>query len=511
MSARSFRLGPGGGRPVHRLGKYTLTGVLGEGAMGIVYKAIDPHINRTVAIKTVRRGAVADFSPDDSATVRFRNEAQAAGRLSHPHIVPVYEYGLDGDEAFIVMEFVDGQPLTRYIGNGRFWPMEDVLCLMAQLLDGLHYAHQQGVLHRDIKPANLILANSGRIRITDFGIARIDSIELTQKSSVVGSPGYMAPERYAGETPGRGVDVFSCGVLLYVLLTGEAPFPGSMDAAMYKILYTEPQPPSHAQGRTVPLCYDAIVARALAKRPEDRYATALEFREALLGTLPGPVRALVSPASVESWIDSDITTATAPADAAAPPAAGAMQPSPGAATTFPDTHLHSTLPPTGWDNDALDKLHALLAAHLGPIAKVVVRRTARHCSDLAELVQSLADETLAPADRKLFLHQAAKAFPGAHLPEPSGFLPSSRFGPGSQFADQDATRALPATGTPLTPAMVEQATRLLAGHIGPIASLLARQAAASTHTQEQFFALLAERAADTVDPEKLLEQLARLK
>jgi serine/threonine protein kinase len=513
MSVRSFRLGPGGARPVHRLGKYTLTGVLGEGAMGIVYKALDPHINRTVAIKTVRRDAVEATSPDVSATVRFRNEAQAAGRLSHPHIVPIYEYGVDGHEAYIVMEFVDGQPLTRYIAGGRLWPIHDVLGAMVQLLDALHYAHQQGVLHRDIKPANIILDQAGRLKITDFGIARIDSIELTQKSSVVGSPGYMAPERYMGDTPGRGVDVFSCGVLLYVLLTGESPFPGAMDAAMYKILYTEPVPPSRVPSspRPVPECYDAIVARALAKQPQDRYATALAFRDALLASATGPVPTLLSAASVQSWID--------PADrdgkggAPEPAAPDAAPPGPASPPAFSTTQgMHSTLPPTGWDTDALDKLHLLLAAHLGPIAKVVVRRTARDCHDMADLVMRLADETLAPADRKLFLAQAVRAFPHAQLPEPSVF-PPSQHGPGSsQFGDADATRAVAATGgTPLTPAVVEQATRLLTRHIGPIATLLARQAAAGTRTREQFFALLAERAADTVDPQVLLEELANLK
>ena len=235
MSARPVGLGRGADAAAslpQRLGKYLVSRVLGEGAMGVVYQALDPDIHRPVAIKAIRASLLAPHAQDIAATARFRTEAQAAGRLSHPNIVSVYEYGQADDAHYIAMEYVDGISLQALVSRGEHLPLDDALSVMLQLLDALACAHAQGVWHRDIKPANLLLTPEGRLKVTDFGIARIDSGDLTHHTTVLGSPGYMAPERYTDEAPDRRVDIFSCGVLFYELLTGLAPFRGGAGAVM---------------------------------------------------------------------------------------------------------------------------------------------------------------------------------------------------------------------------------------------------------------------------------------
>jgi eukaryotic-like serine/threonine-protein kinase len=178
-----------------RLGKYVVTDVLGKGAMGIVYKTHDPDIQRTVAIKTIRRELVEDDERAVTVLARFKNEARAAGRLSHPGIVAVCDYGEAADVAFIAMKFVEGNSLRAYFTREKRFEERDIVSLMVQLLDALQHAHEQGVWHRDVKPANIIIMNSGKLKVADFGIARIDSSSLTQVGAVMGSPGYMAPEQ----------------------------------------------------------------------------------------------------------------------------------------------------------------------------------------------------------------------------------------------------------------------------------------------------------------------------
>ena len=197
-----------------KLGKYQVTGVLGEGAMGVVYKGFDPGIGRAVALKTIRHSLAG---PEHTAALaaRFRNEAQAAGRLSHPGIVAVYDFGDEADVAYIAMEFVEGSSLSRYIAANTRFGDDDVLSIMGQLLDALDHAHDNGVWHRDIKPANLLLTNAGRLKVADFGIARIESIALTMVTSIVGTPGYMAPEQFIGKGVDRRADLYAAGVLLY--------------------------------------------------------------------------------------------------------------------------------------------------------------------------------------------------------------------------------------------------------------------------------------------------------
>jgi len=228
-----------------RIGKYTISAVLGRGSMGTVYKGFDPHIHRPVAIKTIHRELLGDSGAADSVAARFRNEAKAVGRIQHPGVVAIYDFGEDGDVTFIAMEFVDGRTLDDILAVPQMLSEANVLAVMDQLLEALSVAHAQGVWHRDIKPANLIVTRQGQVKLTDFGIARLEDANLTQVSSMIGTPAYMAPEQFIGQGIDHRADLFACGVLLYRMLTGRRAFTGATQEVMYKILNEHPPAPGH--------------------------------------------------------------------------------------------------------------------------------------------------------------------------------------------------------------------------------------------------------------------------
>jgi serine/threonine-protein kinase len=229
-----------------KLGKYAIVGTLGRGAMGTVYDGHDPVIDRRVAIKTIPLTSAADDSEAADELARFKREAQAAGRLQHPNIVGVYDYGETETLAYIVMEYVDGTSLKALLDRGERMAPAEAVRIMQQLLAGMQYSHERGVVHRDIKPANVMITSAGVVKIADFGIARIESSSLTQAGTIMGTPAYMSPEQFMGQTVDARTDIYSAGVLLYQLLTGERPFEGSMTAIMHKALNTVPPRPSSA-------------------------------------------------------------------------------------------------------------------------------------------------------------------------------------------------------------------------------------------------------------------------
>lgn len=314
-----------------RLGKYEITEVLGKGAMGVVYKGFDPGIRRTVAIKTIRRELIEGDGPAGRMLARFRNEAQAAGRLQHPGIVAVYDYGEDAEVAYIAMEYVEGNSLREYFSRGTRFAERDAISIMSQLLEALAHAHERRVWHRDIKPANLIVMRSGRVKVADFGIARIEASELTQTGVVMGSPGYMAPEQYAAAAIDQRADIFAAGVVCYQLLANVKPFAGTAEQIAYAVCHTEVAKlsiidPGHRWER-----YDAIVAKALAKRPEDRYQTAGAFLTALLEAHAAPV----SPAVSEETIIAEVLKPAAAVDPSSPPRPQTVPPPGSAAPSTP--------------------------------------------------------------------------------------------------------------------------------------------------------------------------------
>ncbi len=261
-----------------KIGKYEIQGVLGRGGTGAVYKGFDPAISRAVAIKTIAKSSL-DEGELAHLLARFRHEAQAVGRLAHPRIVQIYDYGEDDELAYIVMELVNGKSLHEHLTQHASYDLREVGEIIRQLLDGLGHAHAAGVVHRDVKPSNIMINSDGRIKISDFGIAHTESSELTQHGDVLGTPHYMAPEQFLGLPIGVPADLYAVGVIAYDLLTGTKPFVGTTATVMQQVLNQRPADPSSLNPRLSPLM-DQVLQRTLAKNPGERFQSAREFSEA---------------------------------------------------------------------------------------------------------------------------------------------------------------------------------------------------------------------------------------
>ncbi|HTF13466.1 MAG TPA: protein kinase [Burkholderiales bacterium] len=267
------------------LGRYQLERILGKGAMGIVYEALDPKLHRKVAIKTILISQLDEETAKDFS-MRFVREAHAVARLNHPNIVQVYDFGEEGNIAYLVMEFIRGNELKSSLTTGQLFDRKECVRIMCELLDALEFAHEAGVVHRDIKPANVMLDGQGRTKLTDFGVARVTdadrtNAERTQAGTMVGTPAYMSPEQIQGQKIDRRTDIFSAGVILYQFLTGQKPFIGEGAWTVAKKIIQDDPPMPSSLNVSVPPEFDRVVAKALAKNPDDRFSTAREFAGAL--------------------------------------------------------------------------------------------------------------------------------------------------------------------------------------------------------------------------------------
>src|SRR5580698_3402621 len=263
-----------------RFGRYEIVGELGRGAMGVVYKAKDPQIDRIVALKTV---ALRGQEPEEEEEFRkrFLNEAQAAGRLHHPGIVAIFDVGENPEnhDPYIVLEYVDGQPLNRILAREKKLSPAKALQLTEEIAEALDYAHAQGVTHRDIKPGNILVTQDGHAKISDFGIAKLNLAHFTVPGRVLGTPAYMAPEQLNGEGVDGRSDLFSLGVILYAMVTGHSPFQGdSATTVSFKVANREPVAAS-ALDLSLPRELDEVISRAMSKDREQRYQRGAEFAE----------------------------------------------------------------------------------------------------------------------------------------------------------------------------------------------------------------------------------------
>ncbi|MGB6867694.1 MAG: serine/threonine-protein kinase [Candidatus Aminicenantaceae bacterium] len=262
---------------MEKIGKYKIIGELGKGAMGIVYKGIDPDINREVAIKLIRFDMVSEDSEKEDAARRFIREAQSAGNLEHPNIITIYEVGREDNQTFIVMQYVDGESLKQAISAGkRFSPVE-VVDLMTCLCDALELAHQNKIVHRDIKPGNILLDKQGRPYLVDFGVARMEMSTMTQSGTIVGTPSYMSPEQIQGIRVDSRADIFSLGVIIYEMLTGKRPFEGDhITTIVYKIMNEEPTNIREMK-KDLPDGFEQVINKALEKDSNKRYQSCKEL------------------------------------------------------------------------------------------------------------------------------------------------------------------------------------------------------------------------------------------
>jgi len=302
-----------------KLGRFEVLAEIGRGAMGIVYKAKDPMLERVVAIKTINMGMDRDGA--EMYEKRFYQEARAAGGLNHPNIVTVYDIGKTETECYMAMEYIEGAELRALLLPAKPLPVPRALSIAAQVAEGLAYAHERGVVHRDIKPANIMVPENGAVKITDFGIARMRSSNVqTQTGMMMGSPKYMSPEQVIGKRADHRTDIFSLGVILYEMLTGASPFTGeSVNAVMYQIVNFVPPAPS-AINPSSPGAVDAIVAGMLAKSLEERFQSAAEVARGLrecelqvFGTSVAATSTLplgsLAPGSMPAVVDKDVKSA----------------------------------------------------------------------------------------------------------------------------------------------------------------------------------------------------------
>jgi serine/threonine-protein kinase len=271
------------------LGRYKIQGVLGKGAMGLVYDGVDPNLNRRVAIKTILTRKL-DPEAARMIAVRFEREVRAVARLNHPNIVQVYDFGTEGDLAYIVMEFVKGRELKDSFDAHERFDLKTAFRLMIELLDALDFAHEARIVHRDVKPGNVMVDAGGHVKLTDFGVARVTDAEgnqgeATRAGAMVGTPSYMSPEQVQGQKADRRTDIFSAGIIFYQFLTGKKPFEGTQFVLQQKIVMDDPVWPSAIV--QLPPEFDRVVARALAKDVERRYQSARGFAAALKRILEG--------------------------------------------------------------------------------------------------------------------------------------------------------------------------------------------------------------------------------
>jgi serine/threonine protein kinase len=495
----------------NQIGKYKIIDTVGTGGMGTVYRAFDPTLERVVALKILHLDRLDDVSSEELKS-RFVNEARTVARLNHPGIVAVYEFAQESPLAYISMEYVDGWTLDNYVKQRSGLDVCDAVTILTQILDALSYAHRQDVVHRDIKPANLLVSSEGNTKITDFGIAKIGARNRTQTGILVGTMQYMAPEQFLGGPVDHRCDIHAAGIVLYELLTGVSPFAHGGGFAMHKVCHEDPAPPSSLKPE-LPKSFDSVVARALAKRPNDRYTTAKDFKNAIWaayhsfsGREPDTALSPRPPATDTTAKSVRPRTGAVPLDPAEPGSAGAVERAAHPASVPPappvqavqqtvlpesDPAAHvargAPAPATGmaWTSGQLTDLERRLVPLVGPLAKVLVRKAAANTRERHELITALAN-SLQPKERERFIKDTGPTwgFPAAD-PVDRGITGNTSPGHAASAGVQ------PAAAAPLTEERVRVATRILAQYLGPIATVLCRKAAQRARDDGEFLELLA--------------------
>ena len=425
------------------IGRYQIDATLGQGAMGVIYRAHDPEIDRVVAIKLIRADLL-NGTEREEYVVRFRREARAAGRCLHPNIVTVYDFALHDGNPFLVMEFVDGATLADAMRHTPRFDPADAVFVTLQVLAALTAAHATGVVHRDIKPANVMLVGGTLVKVTDFGISRIDSA-ITHSGAVVGTPSYMSPEQARGGAIDLRTDLFSAGVMLFEMLAGQKPFRGNSFSELWNVLAgPSPADPAPLHGVTPALV--AVVMRSLDKNIEARFANAAAMAEALRQAI------------TETGISLSDRTIVVPAR---PPArAGPVM-----FTTATLTTATLTTATQSFDAGTLRLLEQKLTGYIGPIARQLVQSAVRRGGDARTLCAALAASIDRPHDRAQFEREATAAL--ARSGEtvmtstgPAGFGITGPGGTTFQLPQEEITRieaALAFSAGPMARIMVKRA------------------------------------------------------
>ncbi len=449
------------------LGKYEVQSVLGRGAMGIVYRGHDPVIERVVAIKVMHEHLFQGEEGSDFAQ-RFQHEARAAARCWHPNIVAVFDFGTEDDIPYLVMELVEGREL-RDVLEARQFTVREAIDLVVPVLSALHHAHSKGVVHRDIKPTNIMVLEEGGVKVADFGIARLDTSDLTRSGYVVGTLGYMSPEGERGDVVDKRSDIYSAAMVLLEMITGRRPHPGYLRGTSVPELFAG----AGLSGGEIPALV-SILEKALNAVPDRRFQSAEEFHDSLIQWLSG---------------------ANVSGDLQAEPARNVRAAAAGRETTG-----------GGSVSPALMKLmEDRLASHVGPMAGHFVRRACRTDADIVHITRELASHIPNRNERNEFVRAI----------ENSDIVSAARQG---SRPDLQATRSgsavdAPARGARAPVLNAEQQAGVvneLAYFVGPLASRLVHSASARASTTAELYRELAAHIPSERDRQKFLQRVSTL-
>ncbi|MFM9882973.1 MAG: serine/threonine-protein kinase [Burkholderiales bacterium] len=445
-----------------RVGEFVASGVLGNGEVSVVYRAYDEKAKRPIAVKTIARNLIEENIKGNLVAHNLRMEAQVMRRLDHPGIVQAYEYGEDDAFIFFAMEYIEGRSLAEHFARDRRFDEADAVNIIAQVLAALEYAHNNAIWHYDLKPSNVLIANDGRVLLADFGVDARDGESAKQ---VMGAPGYISPERYFGQPADHRADIFSVGTIFYQLLAGYPPFGGTHDAIMHSVCHRNVDVPSRGDPARRWPQYDAVVERALMKRPEERYPSAGAFRAAAVAAYAYP-------------LDDTIPASTAYAPPRREPIADGARSIEPLSAGVPSIANPVSTAPEGWDAAVLGKIEHALAKFVGPIAKVLVKRGAREHAGVDALADALCASLDSPKQREAFLAAIR------------GTATASRGGPPSQRPTSPPS-TIGGVEASLSRDEIDLAIRLLAVHIGPVARVVVSRAAAGNVQRSELYRKLA--------------------
>lgn len=439
------------------IGKYRIDGVLGQGAMGTVFRGYDVAIDRPVALKTIHPHLLGADEVDEYLR-RFRQEARAAARCDHPNIVTVYDVGVDGCAPFMAMEYIEGRSLKSCLVRQERFRTEDAAAIMLQILAGLQYAHDRGVVHRDIKPTNIMVLLSGLAKLTDFGVARIDTTQSTQVGAILGTPAYMAPEQLNGRPITPASDLYAVAVVFVELVSGLRSQPGGARAILARLRHGDPA--------TCPIAFLSVLERALQDEPTARFDSAAEMAAAIEHSLDD--RTVV-----------ELISGLTPCKADDPTTLGELPPVPSGDVEF------------RWAPEVLATIERELRESIGPFARILVRRYARTAKDLGAISDAVAAHIPDADDRKRFLQRFRQGDGTLGLSAGSGLEAANRAG-----AERPTVSDPLAAPLILEPDVQQQLEHRLAELIGPMARLLVRATIKQASGLDDLYARLAQSIPD---------------